>query len=402
MATLTLRCTCGKTMSVPEAHRGLKIKCRQCGTVLQVPAARVWTVRNVKLLFAGIARWVTSRGRQATSTTGTLVTRLSWVCLAAMCAITALLWQSGDVWWPFTVLLFIGRWIFLLPIAALAAAALLLRRRNAILPLVATTLVVLGPFMGFRLGWQRLIPHPAGMPFRVVSFNADGGDQSWVRLPDFVEIWRPDVIAIQECGQSMITAVHDVQGYVSHVANGLCFLSKYPIVDSAVMNRATLSRIHGENDNGIGGAGYVIRYTIQTPKGPVNVTNLHLETPRKGLEDLLGSIFHLDRLRENTALRTIESTMARQWVDLGKAPALVMGDFNTPVESRIFQGSWGSFTDAFSHAGFGFGMTKFNGWIRVRIDHVLSGPGWYTDRVAVGADVGSDHRPLVVDLTLAP
>jgi endonuclease/exonuclease/phosphatase (EEP) superfamily protein YafD len=89
-------------------------------------------------------------------------------------------------------------------------------------------------------------------------------------------------------------------------------------------------------------------------------------------------------------------------VNKGHAPTLVAGDFNTPVESRIFQASWGDFTDAFSSAGFGLGFTKDNGWIKVRIDHVLTGPGWHVDHVATGRDFGSDHWPVIVDLTLAP
>jgi len=59
-------------------------------------------------------------------------------------------------------------------------------------------------------------------------------------------------------------------------------------------------------------------------------------------------------------------------------------------------------TDAFSRAGFGLGATRLNGWIRVRIDHVLTGPGWYADSVKLGPDLGSDHLPLIVDLTLVP
>jgi endonuclease/exonuclease/phosphatase (EEP) superfamily protein YafD len=105
-------------------------------------------------------------------------------------------------------------------------------------------------------------------------------------------------------------------------------------------------------------------------------------------------------LRGNTELREIVATMAREWVNKGTAPALVLGDFNTPVESQIFRAVWRGMTDAFSRAGFGFGMTRNNGWIRVRIDHVLAGPGWYVDRAVVGRDVGSDHWPLIVDLTI--
>ena len=47
-------------------------------------------------------------------------------------------------------------------------------------------------------------------------------------------------------------------------------------------------------------------------------------------------------------------------------------------------------------------MTKYNGWIRVRIDHVSTSDEWHVDHATVGADALSDHRPLIVDLTLAP
>jgi len=168
-----------------------------------------------------------------------------------------------------------------------------------------------------------------------------------------------------------------------------------------VMDRSALEAVK-ESDQGIGGSGDVVRYTMQTPSGPVNITNLHLETPRKGLEGILDGGFQTERMRANTALRTIESRLARRWVNADTLPTLVMGDFNTPVESRIFQDSWGDLTDAFSRVGFGFGMTRYNGWIRVRIDHVLAGPGWYADHAALGREMGSDHLPLIVDLTLAP
>jgi endonuclease/exonuclease/phosphatase family metal-dependent hydrolase len=156
---------------------------------------------------------------------------------------------------------------------------------------------------------------------------------------------------------------------------------------------------------GIGGSGDVVRYLIATPSGDVQVTNLHLETPRKGFDGL--AVLDVDRLRENTLLRDIESDLARRWVDQGVAkrpvPVLVAGDFNTPVESRVFQAHWSEgLQDAFSQVGRGLGMTKYNGWIRARIDHVLTGPGWYVRRTEIGYDLGSDHRPLIVDLVLPP
>jgi endonuclease/exonuclease/phosphatase (EEP) superfamily protein YafD len=35
----------------------------------------------------------------------------------------------------------------------------------------------------------------------------------------------------------------------------------------------------------------------------------------------------------------------------------------------------------------------------VRIDHILLGPGWTSDRAFIGPHLNGDHRPLVADLT---
>jgi endonuclease/exonuclease/phosphatase (EEP) superfamily protein YafD len=311
------------------------------------------------------------------------------------------MWTLGDRWWFATVLLFSGRWIFLVPLALLLPAAILVRRR-LIWVLVLAGLGVAGPVMGAHVGWRTLLPTTKGLPFRVVSFNADGGRRLAIDLPIVLAGWEPDVVALQECGPELALAVRAVAGWHHHSANGLCFLSRYPIRDSSVMDRTGLGAVRNGAAQ-IGGSGAVVRYLIATPSGAVQVTNLHLETPRKGFEGL--AVFDIDRLRENTRLRDIESDLARRWVDQGVAkrpvPVLVAGDFNTPVESRIFQAHWSEgLHDAFSRVGRGLGMTKYNGWIRVRIDHVLAGPRWYVRRTGVGYDLGSDHRPLIVDLVL--
>ena len=214
--------------------------------------------------------------------------------------------------------------------------------------------------------------------------------------------WRPDVVGFQECADEFMASVEALPGWYHHSVRQLCLLSRYPISDTAVMERRSLEEVKQSAAGEIGGSGDVARYTIQTPSGPFNLTNLHLETPRKGLEGLIGGEVQVARMEGNTELRTIESRLARRWVSEGTQPSIVIGDFNTPVESRIFQESWGDLTDAFSRVGFGFGMTRYNGWIRLRIDHLLAGPGWYVDRVTLGRDLGSDHLPLIVDLTLAP
>jgi endonuclease/exonuclease/phosphatase (EEP) superfamily protein YafD len=331
----------------------------------------------------------------------TAVTALSWAYLTIVTGLGIALWSLSDEWWPATILLFLARWILLLPLLVLLPAAVAVHRA-ALAPLAVAALLVVWPVMGFRSGWRRLLPHPAGTHVRVVSFNADGGDRIAPNLRLLLAQWEPDVVALQECGRDLAEAMRQLRDWNQHRVRQLCFLSRYPILDAKVMDRTVLDIVSKDEVAGIGGAGDVARYTVQTPVGAVSITNLHLETPRKGLDELVTGNGGLRRLRQNTELRRIESKLARQFVDSGHGPTLVAGDFNTPVESRIFGRSWRDLTDAFSRVGFGFGMTKANGWIRVRIDHVLSGPGWTADAVTVGRDVGSDHRPLIVDLTLAP
>ncbi len=327
---------------------------------------------------------------------------LRWAYLAAACAIALYMWEFGDRWWPATFLLFMGRWVFLLPLALLGPAALLLRPRRRrplrFLPLVFGALIVLGPLMGGRLGWRRLLPPPGGMPLRIVTFNSGGGETIAPDLLHLLAAWNADVVLLQECGERLAAESERMPGWRWHHAAGLCLLTQLPIDAAEQMDRASLQQLKQVNGLGIGGAGYVIRYSLRTQRGAITVTNLHLETPRKGFEGLMTGDF--ERLRENTELRDLESRLARRWAGARRGPSIVAGDFNTPVESRIFREHWGDLDDAFSRVGFGFGITKYNGWIRIRIDHVLTDEAWRAVRIQTWRDVGSDHRPLIADLIL--
>jgi endonuclease/exonuclease/phosphatase (EEP) superfamily protein YafD len=408
MPSFTIRCDCGERYHVDESAVGRRIACRRCGAVLDVArpasqpeppsptrsATKRRRKRHEKTTKAPSGRhgivMPARRGSRA-------IAALAWMYLAATLLIAATMWVFGDRTIVGTVLLFMGRWVFLLPLALLVPVALWLRPASLAV-LLAAALVVIGPIMGFRTGWRRLLPDPEGAPLRVVTFNAEGGRILAQILPSVLDRWQAQVAAFQECGPELAAAARLVPGWHVFATRDLCLLSRYPILDSAVMDRSALDRVKQSRDDEIGGAGYVVRFVLGAPTGPIRVANLHLETPRKGFEGLMKG--DLPRLRMNTEIRDIESHLARAWVDSGTGPLLVLGDFNTPVESRIFGSHWGDLADAFSVAGSGFGMTKYNGWIRARIDHVLAGPEWHVDRARVGRDAFSDHRPLIVDLTL--
>ena len=317
----------------------------------------------------------------------------AWGYAALVALVCAVLWTLGDRWWPATVYLFGPRWVVLLPLALLVPAAALLRPR-LLLPLAAAALLMLFPVMGLRTGWRALLPGGRGAgTLRVVSFNAAGEPWAAERLIARVAEWRPGVVAVQECTDPVAEALGHLAGWARRRDGQLCLLSRFPVRSAEAMDR---SRFDLVRDAGIGGTSAAVRYTLDAPGGPVQLVNLHLETPRKGLEGILRGA--AGQIAPNTTSREIESRVVARWAAQEQLPLVVAGDFNMPVESRIYRESWGGLTNAFSRAGRGFGFTRFNGWIRVRIDHVLAGPGWRVQRAFVGPDVGSDHRPVIADL----
>jgi endonuclease/exonuclease/phosphatase (EEP) superfamily protein YafD len=227
----------------------------------------------------------------------------------------------------------------------------------------------------------------------VVTFNMAGLAEVAARLPRLLAVSAPDLLAIQECAPEVVPELFAAGGYRVHRSLSTCLVSRWPI--------ASVAEQPSETIRDAGGSGYVTRYRIDGPVGSFDLTNVHLDTPRDGFEAMLrGDSNGPSLIKRGILLREIESRRARRWADQGAGPRLVAGDFNTPEESAIFRTYWGDLTEAFDRAGVGFGFTRYNGWIQVRIDHVLSDSGFQVVRAEVLPDYGSDHRPLMADLVL--
>lgn len=306
------------------------------------------------------------------------------------------LWKLSDVWWPMTVLLFGPRWLVLAPLVPLAVAAALYHRRSLILLGVACVIAV-GPIMGFRTGWRGWIGGAdEARTIRVATFNAMGGSALNASLPWILDRLDTDILALQECGgrlRDVISQFPDTTWH-THAQDGLCLVSRFPILHVEQMER--------EHFRFAGGSGVVLRYRLDVSGREIDLTNLHLETPRAGLVDLRqGDVAGAQRnLDSKSALRDIESRQARRWVDAGPGPSLVVGDFNLPVESAIYDRYWGDLRNCFSRVGFGFGFTRISRWVRARIDHVMVSHDWGIAKAFVGPDFGSDHLPMVADVVI--
>jgi vancomycin resistance protein VanJ len=315
-----------------------------------------------------------------------------WAYLAATTAVW-LAFLVGDEWlWPVTILLYAPRWPWALPLAILTPASAGFRPRSLV-PLALSAGVVLGPILGFCISppssWGETSDAPV---FRMMTLNTQGGHFDPALLRDLIAQSWPDLVVLQEWSGRDALSAFPGKGWEVRESFGLCLVSRLPILRDEALPPVVLNYL-----------GRAARYEILVHGRIVRVANIHLATPRVGLEAILddwrGGV---ETLREGNRLRRCQSELVNRWVSDTSDPLIVAGDFNLPPDASIFRASWQGFADTFKEAGFGFGQTKFTRWHGVRIDYILAGPGWCPRRCWVGPDVGSDHCPVLADLEFRP
>lgn len=370
---IPVRCACGRNYQARPEHAGKSIRCA-CGRHVPIPGR-------------------TSRWRYPLPLPpriGRAITLLGWGWAAVVVTAILVLWGLGDRWWPATLLLYGPRWPLLLPAPVLLLAALLVQPRLAI-PVVAGAGLGLVFLMGYRTGWRPGGSFGGPATLRIVTFNMQGGQNALAPdVPLALSEYTPDLALIQECAP----AVDALRGLGSdwHFRRdgSLCLLSRMP-VDSVRVHESIQTREDGMT-------GLAVVYFLPLQGRPAAVANVHLETPRRGLEGIRyrGQSGSLSR---NILLRDAGSQRVSRWLTAQAADLVVGGDFNLPVESAIFRRHWGGCPSAFSTRGRGLGYTRILPNWSARIDHVLTcGGRWEAVNAFVGGDAGSDHLPLVVDL----
>lgn len=398
MPTIRLRCTCGQEFLADQVDAGKGIRCR-CGRVVTIPAeapaaGRRRTHRSAKGSGAAFRLRLPDFRLKIPlpSWAPRAVIGLNVAYLAGVVASALLLWSLGDRWWPATVLTYGPRWLLLVPALPLALVTLLTRPRAVALTLLAMALT-LGPVMGYRTGWRTWFRYRARPPVRLVTFNVKGADNPMIpAVPGELARLDADIMVFQECPGELVTAARSsplLEGWTVRQDGTLCLASRWP-VDSV----RTIDEVRTRDQGGTGAAAY---YVVQHPSGPFGLANVHLETPGKGLESFrYGG--ETSRLVRNVMLREVGSRRTARWVVAQHFEPLIAGDFNLTVESAIYRGSWDGCPNAFSRVGRGFGFTRILKRFSARIDHVITCGAWTARWAEVGPDLGSDHRPLVVDL----
>jgi vancomycin resistance protein VanJ len=320
------------------------------------------------------------------------------VCLAyllALTAVTVLLWTLADQWWPATVLAFAPRWLLATPLLVLFPLALRLHRPSLI-TLTAASALIAWPIMGLHIPWNTAKSDGQTPSLRIVTLNIHRSHLDAAEFKVVLDQLHPDVVALQDWSSEGHADIFPPDTWNTRRDGELLLASRYPIdkAEPIPLDDPPPATFHVR----LGAAAY---YRLLTPLGSVNLINLHLSSAHEALQALRD----LDstgptQLEYNTRCRDMESSTVEKFATEIGNPVLILGDFNTPMESVVFRQHWDRFSSAFSEAGVGFGTTHMSAESSVRIDHILLGAGWRARSCWIGPAAGSPHRPLVADLDL--
>ena len=306
--------------------------------------------------------------------------------IASVIGIWLFIHVEGDRWWPATMLLFGPRWILLLPLSVLIPLATALRRRW-LWSLLATVLLIAGPFMDLRITSRGLFPEDRQpLSVRVLTLNTHFTAVDALQLKQLIDQSKPDIVALQEWFPTNRQIIFpDASWHTIQLPEAL-LASPYPI--------RSVGSPMGESDVT---AGVTYHYIVEIPWRFVSFYNVHLSSPHNAFRNVLHrSPYGVPRLTFNSIQRLREASSLQEASD---GDTILAGDFNLPRDSTIFRSELSGFSDAFTDAGLGYGLTYYSQWTTIRIDHILMGKNWYCTRCWLGPDIGSPHRPLVADLS---
>jgi vancomycin resistance protein VanJ len=333
------------------------------------------------------------------------VAGLSWLNLVLLLIVSVLLFAVSENWWFSSALTYAPRIPYLFPTLGLMAASLFWHRGSLLVNAISLTMVIV-PIMGLSLPVSSWFGQPtqdrAATTLKVISCNIQDFRPDFASVLTEISRLNPDLVAFQDCrSESRLLNSYFESWHTVH--DGEYFLaSRHPV------RLVTLAHFEAFDRDAL------LQCEVQLPSTTIMVFNLHQMTPRHGLRelDLSSPITQRGsaRLSQYLQLRANEAGAIREFVESnrGRAPTLIMGDFNMPCESSLYTTNWSSFQNAFNQAGTGYGYsfpcTRQYCWPAglpwMRLDHILADDAWNVRSCQVGSANGSDHRLIAATLDL--
>lgn len=325
---------------------------------------------------------------------------LSIANLLAVVGIWFLIFVVSEQHWLTTALTYLPRSPYLLPAAILLVCAFRWNRKS-IWPNLMAAMIVIGPIMELQIPlstWNQESPVDSNL--KIVSCNVQNFHPDFATVLSEISKCNPHIVAFQEARDEHSLLEDYFDGWHSVELAEFWVGSKYPLKVIGQHFNPTIDRM------------IAITVEVDAPDGKFVLCNLHQTTPRDSLADLrLRSLFDRDdqdAVEMSGLLRNNEAFLTREFVSRTdrSTPLMVVGDFNMPQSSSLYQLHWGEFQNAFDVAGFGYGYTapcrphRFwpDGVPWSRIDHILTSSHWQVLHCDTGRLNGSDHRLIAAEL----
>jgi endonuclease/exonuclease/phosphatase (EEP) superfamily protein YafD len=310
---------------------------------------------------------------------------LVWLGVIA-CAVSSLLPYADAVHWTADVFAHF-RAQYLVALALLAPAAFLLRMPRAGFVAVAGVAVNL---------WE-MLPHTEGNPItteipsqavrvRCVTSNVLQGNHDPAALESFLRACGADVVVLQE----MTPEIAQVLARVSKEYPHQFIRGRRDSKGTAIIARLPMSEQKFEpapNETAVG----LVRARLETPAGAFTILGIHSHKPTSA--------------RGTASQHIYFPWLAERCHDLQSRgiPVVLAGDFNSTPWSARFRDFARRAPMLDTSRGSLFAATWSHPLpYRLLIDHCFVSPEWKVAAREIGPYVGSDHRPLIVDLALAP
>lgn len=224
---------------------------------------------------------------------------------------------------------------------------------------------------------------------RILHFNVLSSNDAYAEVVDYLAASEAELILVQEVSETWSEHLARVPGYRAHAL--LPRRDNFGLAVLAASGRE-LSSI-SEVDLGVGVP--ALEIDIKLDGVPLSILSVHTLPPasaeyaRRRDQMLASAALWAGRVRRERAL------------------AVIVGDLNATPFSGAFRSlvADGDLVD--SELGFGLQTTwPTEPWLMralfsIPIDHLLHDAGLVTVDRSVGPELGSDHRPLRVDLALA-
>jgi vancomycin resistance protein VanJ len=325
-------------------------------------------------------------------------------------ALTFLNWAGADRWWFGALNLYIPQAIWAVPGILLALIMFLFARRWVWLPLLGV-LWVAGPIMGFCWPVHVSLEAPGSLPFRVMTWNVKYGSHdklATLAIKYDIDWNKPSIVLLQDAGGVLNGPLGEYFSSWNVRSDGQYVIaSRFPLGELQVRRISFWGEEHT-----------CVRTQVQVGKTAVTLYNVHLQTPRWGLNAfraarkrpwyLPGAI---EQLENNVAARLFQVRALREYVRQEQGPVLIVGDLNSPdnsLECAALRET--GLHDAFAQGGSCYGYTYGHFLLQnrvpslnfswMRIDHIMVSRHFLSRNCWTGTGTASDHRPVIADLSL--